>query len=81
MAQTRPPVWRSQLNRLPLRKYVKKRLSGEKKRYREPSSSSSNSKVLSRLRVTASRTSMVLDLKTATNLLHGDHAAVSSMSS
>ena len=48
MAQTRPPVCRSHLNRFSLRKYVKKRLSGEKKRHREPGSSS-HSKVLSRL--------------------------------
>ena len=72
---TRPPVWRSQLMSVCLRPIpTNKWLSGEK--LSPPCISSWKKKVLSCLKVTASRISIVPELygATAMNLQQGDHA-------
>ena len=81
MVPTGPPVWRSQLMSCPPSIFVKKRVSGEKVHLSEGTEERGSSKVLSRLRVTASNVSTVFPLMTAMNLLHGDHATVWQVSS
>src|ERR1700753_518757 len=74
MVSTGPPVWRFQLRSFPSEIPVKKWPSEEKLRPATVWEWCGRSRVLSRLRVTASSISTAPPLTIEMNLRHGDHA-------